>query len=282
MTTLSHVLWLGGGCGAGKTTLATRLAYRFDLRLYRVDSFAYNHEARHDPNRHPLTHRLSRKTHMQRNVDPPAERLAEQFIAVAAERFELIVADLMARADGPLVLAEGPGLFPEQVAPLAESRAHMLWLLPTPAFGDRNVAARGGVQVADDAAAAHRKRAERDVLLTAVIEREADRLGVPTFNVDGSLDLAQTENWLAEHYAPAILAGPRIRDGAQRAAMRRAENAELQAQVTAHLEWLGGKAPAVAAPVRYACECRTLGCGATVSMSPMDYPAAGAVLAPHE
>jgi adenylylsulfate kinase-like enzyme len=25
-----NVLWLGGGCGAGKTTTARRLAYRFD------------------------------------------------------------------------------------------------------------------------------------------------------------------------------------------------------------------------------------------------------------
>lgn len=40
------LFWLGGGCGAGKTTVATALARRLDLRLYPVDAYGYEHAAR--------------------------------------------------------------------------------------------------------------------------------------------------------------------------------------------------------------------------------------------
>ncbi|HEX4834087.1 MAG TPA: hypothetical protein VH478_23685 [Trebonia sp.] len=40
------MLWIGGGQGAGKSTLAWRLSRARDLPLHRIDSWAYDHEAR--------------------------------------------------------------------------------------------------------------------------------------------------------------------------------------------------------------------------------------------
>ncbi|MGH8877651.1 MAG: hypothetical protein ACRD0P_09965, partial [Stackebrandtia sp.] len=164
---LGNVLWIGGGCGAGKSTLARMLAYRNDLRLYRVDSFAYPHESRADALRHPEMTRLAGLTHAERFAQPTPERLAADFTAHAAERFEMIVDDLAKLADGPVVIAEGPSLLPELVAPLAASPGHAIWLLPTTEFTDRNLASRYDPRRGDaEAASRHRKRVGRDRLLT--------------------------------------------------------------------------------------------------------------------
>ena len=76
-------------------------------------------------------------------------------------------------------------------------------------------------------------RLARDEQLTALMRRDATRLGLPVYEVDGSRSRDQTERDLAEHFAAGIEAGPRIRDGAQRAAIRRAENAVVLAQLDA-------------------------------------------------
>ena len=43
---LSHVLWIGGGQGSGKSSVAWALSRRFDLQLYNVDRRTWVHEAR--------------------------------------------------------------------------------------------------------------------------------------------------------------------------------------------------------------------------------------------
>jgi hypothetical protein len=40
------MLWIGGGQGAGKTTLSWHLSRASDLPLHRVDLWAYDHQAR--------------------------------------------------------------------------------------------------------------------------------------------------------------------------------------------------------------------------------------------
>ena len=42
-------IWLGGAPGAGKSTLAWRLARAHDLPLHPIDLWAYDHEARLPP-----------------------------------------------------------------------------------------------------------------------------------------------------------------------------------------------------------------------------------------
>ncbi|WP_412537713.1 hypothetical protein R8Z50_17770 [Longispora sp. K20-0274] len=139
---LDHVVWIGGGCGAGKSTLARRLAYRLDLRLYPVDAYAYAHEARATAGEHPFMVSQRALDYETRHVLPTAEEKVAAFVTYAAERFRMVLDDLRALAGGPLVLAEGPFMLPELVAPVLASPGHGLWLLPTPAFTARNLAAR--------------------------------------------------------------------------------------------------------------------------------------------
>jgi adenylylsulfate kinase-like enzyme len=43
MDSLPGVFWLGGGSGAGKSTVALAAARRLDLRLYAIDGHTYEH-----------------------------------------------------------------------------------------------------------------------------------------------------------------------------------------------------------------------------------------------
>jgi adenylylsulfate kinase-like enzyme len=43
---LRHVYWIGGGSGAGKSTVARRMAARHGLRLYATDDLMSDHARR--------------------------------------------------------------------------------------------------------------------------------------------------------------------------------------------------------------------------------------------
>ncbi|MDQ0847247.1 shikimate kinase [Streptomyces sp. V1I6] len=43
---LRHVFWIGGGSGAGKSTIARRLADRYGWRLYATDDMMRDHAGR--------------------------------------------------------------------------------------------------------------------------------------------------------------------------------------------------------------------------------------------
>lgn len=281
---MRHVLWLGGGCGAGKTTLARRLAYRFDLRFHPVDAYAVAHEARATPGDQPLMSRLAGLDFRARWVTSTVEEQVGRFVGYAAERFGMVLDDLAALVDGPLVLAEGPSLLPELVAPVLADPARAVWLLPTPAFTARTLTDRAEPKATRDESdreRAHRLKLARDAELTERMRRDTARLGLYAVNVDGGLTVQESEEMLAARFAPLIEAGPRARTGAERSAIRHAENAVAVAQISAFLESLGEAAPPELAPFPYACECTTLGCGAEVPMTLAEYRRAGTALARH-
>lgn len=123
---LSHVLWIGGGQGSGKSSIARALARRFDLRLYSVDE----HEAAHAPRMPSFV-----------AGDP-----IEEFLTASRHRFRLVLEDLAALPSGPAVLVEGAQLFPTSVAAVLRSSDHALFLIPT---ADDEISRRIGWEARD-------------------------------------------------------------------------------------------------------------------------------------
>jgi hypothetical protein len=190
----ANVFWLGGGCGSGKTTIARVLARRLDLRLYPVDGYTYAHAERSKRGGFPLNRAVVEMTPQQRWDATPAE-LAARFAAVAAERLEMILADLRDLGPGPTVVAEGPQLFPDLVAPLMQTPEHGLWLLPTPEFGQQGVAGRRAGGLTGEAA---QRRRDRDVLLTELNRQQLRQRGLASAHVDGNRSLADTVDMVAD------------------------------------------------------------------------------------
>ena len=128
--------YLGGSPCAGKSTIATRLAALYDLRLYQVDSefgrHAVDFTALHQP---ALTAWLAGDC-TERWLKPTAELLADA-VDCYREHFAIVWRELEALKDaqnGQPLLVEGTALLPELVVPRLENRDHAFWLIPTPAF----------------------------------------------------------------------------------------------------------------------------------------------------
>ena len=183
--------WLGGGSGAGKSTIAARLAAENGLRLFRTDDAIQRHVARADPRRHPLAHAFAAMGMDERWLRrSPAEMLAT-FHGYQGELFELIVEDLFALPSEPPILVEGFRLLPRLVAPLLREPAgsgQAVWLIPTPAFRRAVFEARGtawhGAYRTLEPARALENLLARDALFTDQIEQDARAAGLPIVQVE--------------------------------------------------------------------------------------------------
>jgi len=255
------------GRGSGKTTIARVLARRLDLRLYSVDEYIYAHAERTKRGGFPLNRAVAEMTPEQRWNGTPAE-LAERFAAVAAERLDMVLADPRDLGPGPTVVAEGPPLFPDLIAPLMQTAEHGLWLLPTPEFGQHGVAGRRAGGLAGEAA---RRRRDRDVLLTEMNRRQVQRHGMPSADVDGNRSLADTIDMVAQRLESLPGGLVRAADGGQRRRIRPAENAVVVRQLLGWFVDLGQEQMPDAPPFPFSCECESMGCEQTVTMSVIDY-----------
>ena len=128
---LPAVFWVGGGSGAGKTTVSRAVAYRGDLAWYRVDAHAYEHRDRL-VDRRVIT--KDTRTDDERWLIPTARQLADEFVTMSALLFPLIIDDLRALGTDVGVIVEGPQLLPDLVAVHGADGDSAVWLLPT---GDR-------------------------------------------------------------------------------------------------------------------------------------------------
>jgi hypothetical protein len=107
---LSHVLWLGGGQGSGKSSIARELARRFELQLYAVDE----HEAAQAPRMPTLA----------------AGDASDAFLTASRHRFRLVLEDLASLSPSPWAIVEGSPLLPTSVSAVLRDPRHALFLLP--------------------------------------------------------------------------------------------------------------------------------------------------------
>ncbi|MFE7276673.1 hypothetical protein [Streptomyces sp. NPDC057623] len=196
---LRHVYWIGGGSGAGKSTIARRLADRHGCRLYATDDVMGDHARRTTRQEAPFLHEFMAMDMDERWVNRSPELMLETFHWFRGEGFGLIVEDLLRLPPEPCVIVEGFRLLPHLVQPLLAAPEHAVWLLPTPdfrqaAFRGRAVPGKGFVRNTSDPAAAARNLAERDQMFTRRLRAETERLRLPVLKVDTTT----TEDALAE------------------------------------------------------------------------------------
>jgi hypothetical protein len=202
-TRLRHVLWLGGGSGAGKSTIARRLGDRHGLRVYATDDVMSAHAARSDPAECPHLAAFAAMDMDERWLNRSPRTMLETFHWFRGEGFRLIVADLLDLPVEP-VLVEGFRPLPHLVAPLLDVREQAVWLLPTPAFRRAAFDNRGGTWAVagktSDPDRALDNLLERDRLFTEHLRDETRRLGLPAIEVD----IPTTEDELTTAVAAAF------------------------------------------------------------------------------
>jgi 2-phosphoglycerate kinase len=186
---LRHVYWIGGGSGGGKSTVAARIAERYDLDLYSTDDAMGDHVRRSAPGDTPYLQRFLAMDMDERWVTRSPVTMLETFHWYRGEGFGLIVDDLRAHSSG--VVVEGFRLLPELVAPLLPDRRRAVWLLPTPEFRRAAFESRGGLwQIAGrtgDPERALRNLLDRDRMFTERLEASATALGLTVVPVDPTM-----------------------------------------------------------------------------------------------
>jgi hypothetical protein len=196
---LQHVYWIGGGSGAGKSTVARRIAARHGLRVYATDDVMADHAGRSSPEECPLLHRFMAMDMDERWVKRSPRTMLDTFHWFRGEGFGMIVDDLVRLPREPGVIVEGFRLLPRLVQPLLSSPTHAVWLLPTPGFRQAVFESRGGaasgfVAKTSDPERAFRNLLERDAMFTDTLREETARLEVPAIDVDAGMtedDLAR-------------------------------------------------------------------------------------------
>ena len=201
---LSHVLWIGGGTDAGKTSVARQLSERYRLPVYHYDQADLRHHLRLAQTS-PHHAAFLEASMDERWVHPEPEQLAERAWQACRDRFVLVTEDLTALSfpEGIHVLAEGFGLTPELLEPVLTSPRQAIWLVPTETFRLAAMQRRGkgrfGGQVGD-VQRASRNLLQRDRLLTERIKAAASARDLTVLEVDGSQPVEAVAVRVAAHF----------------------------------------------------------------------------------
>src|SRR6185437_4864570 len=187
---LQPVYWIGGGSGAGKSTIARRIAAQHGLHVYSTDEVMPDHASRSTPEDAPYLRRFKTMDMDERWVNRSPVIMLETFHWFRGEGFGLIVEDLLRFLADTGVIAEGFRLLPYLVKPLLAEPGHAVWLLPTPEFR-RAAFDRRGWEIprkTSDPELAQRNLLERDRIFTDRLVDETKRLELPVIKIDTAMN----------------------------------------------------------------------------------------------
>lgn len=201
---LAHVYWIGGGSGAGKSTIARRVAARHGLRLYSTDDAMPDHARRSTSGDCPLLAAFAAMDMDGRWLNRSPQTMLDTFHWFQGEGFHFILEDLLRLPTRPAVIVEGFRLLPRQVKPLLADPHHAVWLLPSPEFRRAAFKSRGTLweiaRKTSDPERALVNLLERDRLFTERLRQETSDLDLQVIAVDRAI----TEDELARQVTEVL------------------------------------------------------------------------------
>ena len=203
---LSHVLWIGGGPQAGKTTLSRLLAGKYDLRIYNLDWHGLR-----GPQEPTEAERAFTALSMDgRWARPTVAELLDRSIQIWEDRFVRHLEDLVALPRTRPIVAEGPGAFPWLVDAVIDSPSQAIFLVPTPAQREVAAVRRWGHDQRErfpgivDRRTGLDKVRERDWLMDELIVSACEILGLRCERVDGTRDLDANLALVEAHFGDLL------------------------------------------------------------------------------
>jgi hypothetical protein len=257
-TTTPDALFIGGGTGGGKTTLARALATRHGLRVLHIDAFWYEHaeragEAQPSPDVQWL--------------EWSPETQAADFERISRLMFGYVLEDLPALPDQPAVIVEGPQIVPD----LLPDDANALFLIPTAAFQRAILSPRP--MPTSDPERALEARLVKDRLYADRVAELAREHGSVVVEVDGTRAPNELLSQVELEFADLLeRSEPRDLDE-----VRHWENENAARNLRSWFASSSGPREEPTYP--FACECGQVGCAERIELALAEYDAASRVLA---
>jgi 2-phosphoglycerate kinase len=199
-----HVRLVGGGTGAGKSTVTRRLAERFGLGIYSTDAAIGAHSAKLSPTAAPLLEAFRRMSMDERWVLREPAEMCRTFPWFQGEGFDLLIEDLRSLPTTTVTLVEGFRLLPHLVRPHMSQPHHAVWLIPTPRFRRAAFVARDRSDAfwlrTGDPRRALENLLARDEMFTTVIAEGAKRNEMKMLVVDGGRTVDDTVSAVAKQF----------------------------------------------------------------------------------
>jgi hypothetical protein len=203
---LAHVRWIAGGTGAGKSTVAQILATRTGAAVYDGDRAERDWVSRCTQRDHPHFFESVHLGKAGRATRSPAERF-RRMPSRHGETIGFVIEDLLELPTDRPILVDWFGNAPRYVAPLLSWPQQAVFLLPTREFRERAL----GTRFADpararanwgtaDARVALANRLTRDDLWDAEVREQAEDLGLPVIDIDGTRDAGAVADSLARQF----------------------------------------------------------------------------------
>lgn len=255
---MPEAVFVGGGTGGGKTTLARTLAGRHGLRLLPVDAFWYEHAER--------ANETAPSPDVQWLEWTPRTQAAD-FERISRLMLGYVLEDLRSLPEQPAVLVEGPQVVPD----LLPADARAVFLIPTPEFQHAVLEARP--MPSSDPAQALANRLVKDRLYADRVAALARARGFTVLEVDGNRAPDEIAAEVEAELGDVLAASEPV----DLPAVRRWENEKIARNVRA---WVASGDHRIEGEPEapFACECGRLGCCERVSL-PLSAFAGGAVLA---
>jgi hypothetical protein len=197
--------WLGGSPCAGKSSVADRLAERYNLTIYRCDDGYGQHIQACNPLEHPTLYAITQMTWDEIWMRPVAVQVDAE-LAAYREEFGMILDDLGRLQQDRPVLVEGCALLPELVNLLAPPQ-RALWFVPTPGFQRHHYSQRGFIQEILSQCSNPQKAWDnwmaRDEQFGRAVAVAASQRGYRVEWVDGTRSLEDFTALAATHYGLA-------------------------------------------------------------------------------
>jgi hypothetical protein len=256
---MPEALFIGGGTGGGKTTLARALAARHGLRVLHIDSFWYEHAERAGD--------VAPDPDVQWLVWTP-EKQAADFERISRIMLGYVLQDLPALPEQPAVVVEGPQIVPD----LLPDDADAVFLVPTPEFQRRVLSPRP--MPSSDPERALQARLVKDRLYADRVAALARERGFRVVDVDGLRGAAEILAEVEHEFAEVL----RASKPTDLPAVRRWENEQMARNVRA---WIASGDLRTSAELAFpfACECGRVGCGDRVELKLAEFDATPRVLA---
>lgn len=250
------MIWIGGVQGAGKSTLAQRLATARDLPVQHIDAFTYAH-----------LERLPPQPTLDDQLAEGPDAAADWWERISEARIRLVVEDIARRdlTDVPS-LVEGPQLTPSAADDFGVAAA--VWLLvgaeTTNRIRRKRSAQVSGAEAHDRIA----RLAEREAVVVARLRADLAATGRPVVELDDAPDWGEVADQVVE------LLGAGLADASGLPAgdvLRRQRAYENDAVVTQISLWREAAGLETTPDFAFACECGRSGCDAVWTGQPGDF-----------